>query len=172
MAINLKLITNNIITRTATFLPVIFSVSMCYAEDCTYDQSAQIMQLQTIAKQHPGGVIDKESNTIHWGSTANSASSVTYGGCDHLGFTVTKNITPSKKLSEPEVLALAIVLAKEYWELSEAKALVTSVSAKAFTREIIDGSVYFNIPNEYYFEFYIEHNPLEGHVSIVWARNF
>lgn len=146
--------------------------STCAADDCTYDQVDQLEQLQTIAKSHPGGVLDKASNTIRWNSPSNTASSITYGGCDHLGFTVRKNIASARKLTEPDVLALATSLAKEYWAPSETNVFVAAIAAKSFSRESTEATTYFHVINEYYVEFYIEHNPLEGYVAIAWTRNF
>lgn len=153
-------------------LVILMSVNICYADDCTYDQTAQIELLESIVQSHPGGVLNTETKIINWTSPSASASSVQYGGCEHLVFTITKNLTPSKILSKIEVFELAVVLAREYWAPDDALALSSSISEKTLSHEIMDDSNYYHIPSEFYYSFFIEHNPTKGYVSIEWARNF
>lgn len=154
------------------FFAIMIHNGTSYAEDCTYDQSSQISLLQSIAKSHPGGELDKQSKSIVWNSDLNSASSITYGGCHHLSFSVTKNVSVHNPLRNEELFLLASTLAREYWDKSDANSLSKGIKDKTYTREITAGSMYYNIPHEYYFEFYIEHNPLKAYVTIFWARNF
>jgi hypothetical protein len=152
--------------------PLLFAASVCFADDCTYDQSAQLELLQSIAKRHPGGILDIDAKTLTWSTASSTATSVTYGGCDHLGFKVTKNVSLTKTLTEDEVLDLASTLADVFWEPLEAQALSSAISAKAFNRETVATGIYYQIHNTYYYEFFIEHNQTEGYVAIGWARNF
>lgn len=151
---------------------ILISANICYADDCMYDQEAQVELLESIAKSHPGGVIDLRERTITWSSSLARANSIQYGGCEHLVFIITKNIPKSKKLGEAEIFSLANELAKEYWESDDANALSNSIKDKTITRRSMYGSSYFDIPTEYYYSFYTEYNPLKGYVSIMWARNF
>lgn len=146
------------------------SANTCYAEDCTYDQAAQIVLLESIVKSHSGGVLNKDERIINWSSPLASASSVEYGGCHHLSFTITKNILPSKMLSEVEVFELAAALAKEYWAPDDA--LAFSNFEKAPPQDVMDDSIYYHIPSEFYDQFFIEHNTVKGYVSIRWVRSF
>lgn len=151
---------------------ILISATLCYADDCMYDQDAQIEFLRSITRTHPGGVIDLKEKAITWNSLLASASSIQYGGCEHLGYSVTKNILSSKSYSESEIFALAISLANEYWSPSDAAALNAAVAEKSFTKAVLDNSTFFHIPREYYSEFYIEQNFTAGYVTIVWVRNF
>ena len=152
---------------------VIFSAAnICYADDCTYDQEAQIELLKSIVKSHPGGVLNAKEKIISCSTPSASASSVQYGGCEHLVFTITKNISHSKKLSETEVFVLAGALAREYWAPNDALALSNSITEKTLSKDIMEDSTYYNIPSEFYYSFFIEHNSQKGYVSIEWGRNF
>jgi hypothetical protein len=137
-----------------------------------YDWANQTKVLKAIIKSHPGGVLDKKTNTITWRSSSASATSVQYGGCQHLGFSVTKNISKSKHYSEPEIFSLAISLANEYWRPADAVALTTSISDRTFTNSAVGNSTFFLIPREDYDEFYIEQNFEDGYVTIFWSFSF
>jgi hypothetical protein len=151
---------------------ILISANLCYADDCVYDQDAQIELLKSIAKSHPDGVIDLREKAITWSSPLTSASSIQYGGCEHLGYSVTKNISTSKSYSESEIFTLAITLANEYWSPSDAAALNAAIAEKSFTKAVLNNSTFIHIPREYYSEFYIEQNFTAGYVTIVWVRNF
>ena len=137
-----------------------------------YDQEAQNELIESIAKSHPGGVIDLSTRTITWSSPSASASSIQYGGCEHLGFSITKNIQKSKNYTEAEVFSLAESLAKEYWSQSDSKAFSVAIAEKSFLLMKLESSTFFHIPREYYSEFYIEQNFLAGYVTISWVRNY
>ena len=151
------------------FLVIFISSNICHADDCMYDQAAQIEFLKSILKSLPGGVLNLKTHTINWTSPTASANSIQYGGCEHLGFSITKNIPKSKKYTEAEVFSLVESLAKEYWSQSDSKALSVAIAERSFSLMTVENSTFFHIPREYYSEFHIEQNFTAGFVAVRWV---
>ncbi|NQD36482.1 hypothetical protein HPT27_05540 [Permianibacter sp. IMCC34836] len=78
-------------------LPIGFMVlSAVSADDCTYDTGNQRLKLTEIATQHSGAAVSFDDMTASWNEIDGSKVSVTYGGCDHLGFSIRRSFPKGK----------------------------------------------------------------------------
>ena len=154
------------------FLAIAFFASGTVHAECTYDESVQLKRILSLAQQ-VNGRIGAGGHSVRWREGA-STFEVIYGGCDHLGHTVTRESPASNALAEPELLIVAMRLAQQQWTADEAAMLRDALREQRYTRSQNDGQIVFNLAVPDYFEFAITQQHAHGveRVSVRWARNF
>ena len=154
-----------------------FAVSDAYAEACTYDQDVQIQKLQEIAQQH-NAEPDLPERKLTWTEPDGSRVELSYGGCDHLAYTVRMTLVESPvkdeslAIAETEAMRIAVSLAERFWDKTEHALLKAGVESGQGERKQMADKFLVELPAEHYSEFYIECSLPARFIEIAWVRNF
>ena len=142
--------------------------------DCTYDQPHQVAVLREIASRHPGAAVSDATGTVSWTNEAKTEMSVQFGGCHHLGFTVSATRARDIASPEGETFRVAVELAKGYWDNADSNALESATTSRSFTKETTSTGVLYYMEHDSYDEFVVERELLEGHerITIRWLRSY
>lgn len=154
---------------------LVVSTSMySIATACSYDQERQIVVLRNIAQRFKGSIFNESEKTVSWADAQGKEMRVTYGGCDHLGFTISSAEKRRSELKTGEVFERATVLATDFWDKADAHDLKTALESRAFTVETNHGVTRYWLKHELYDQFTIEHSYSDGRdrVTIFWSRTF
>ena len=155
----------------------ILAVSDAYAETCTYDQDVQIQKLQEIAQQH-NAESDLPGRKLKWTEPDGSHVELSYGGCDHLAYTVRMTLIewPLKyealAMAETEAMRIAVSLAERFWDKTEQALLKAGVESGQGERKQMADKFLVELPAEHYSEFYVEYSLPARFIEIAWVRNF
>ena len=163
--------------KTLLILLAILAVSDTHAEACTYDQDVQLQKLQEIAQQQ-NAELDRSGRKLTWSEPDGSRVELSYGGCDHLAFTVRMTLVESPVkdgtpvMDEAKAMRTAASMAERFWDNVEYALLKTGLESDQVEREQMADKILIELPAEHYSEFYIEYSPSARFVEIAWVRNF
>ncbi len=163
-------------SRRAGWLMVLFasaSLAPTVAHaDCTYDEATQLQRIVSLA-QRVNGQVGAGGHSVRW-REGQTTIEVVYGGCDHLGHSVTRETPAAAPMGEAELLALAERMALEQWAPAEAEMLRNALREQRFTRSQSGAESVLNLSVPDYFEFAITQRHAHGseRVRIHWGRNF
>ena len=152
-------------------LMLMFTASETAAEECIYDQDAQIQKLHEIGHQQKAA-LNLSERTLTWTEPDGRQLTIAYGGCDHLGFTVRMTLPDSAFKNEADAMQVAKSLAQRFWDKAEYEQLNIGLAAGNGKREQMGETVSIQLPAEHYSEFYIEYAIPARFVEIAWVRNF
>lgn len=141
---------------------------------CTYDEADQFEKLQRLADSVEGGEFLRLEKEVRWQDASGRAHTVAYGGCDHLGFKITRRDPAGVQLSDVEVLREAVLLARIPGWMTEDDILERAAETRSYTREESDGAVRFTITGTDYAEIHVESRVAKGYseLSFAWVRDF
>lgn len=143
-------------------------------EGCDYSQEYQQEKLARLADSHDGSELDLDRRVVSWPLENGAKIIYGYGGCTHLGHSVTLVQHLDEIPSEKEALNKAQALANEFWDKSDAEHLKTSLQSKRYTIEKVGLETYYVIEHPDLIEFNVifefQHN--ESRITISSVRNF
>jgi hypothetical protein len=141
---------------------------------CTYDQANQLNKLKRIAAAKANSRLIPAQRQVSWTEKDQTHWTISYGGCAHIGFSVTASRKRAVPMKQDAVLQQAARMAKAFWDPPDADALSAAIAAGKFEKRIAQGSTLYVIPREDYDAFEIEHGFAKGRerISIRWLRSF
>lgn len=130
--------------------------------------------MRELARSVEGGSFKEGEKEVSWRDASGRSFSVVYGGCDHLGFRISRSEPNGVQPSEMKLFKVVVRLAKTQSWGGEHMILGEALEAKNFKRKVSGGKVRYDITGIDYSEMYIESEQTEKSlvVSFGWVRNF
>ncbi len=153
-----------------TFAPPVYAS----VDECTYDQAAQIEKLRKVAAGKPNARVVEAKRQVTWLGKDQTRWTLVYGGCAHLGFSVTSSRMRNQPAKQGEVLRAAVKMAAEFWDSSDAQKLQAAVAGEHFEKRTDGAATRYIISRDDYEEFEVEHvfEKRKESISVHWLRNF
>jgi hypothetical protein len=142
--------------------------------DCTYDQANQLQKLQGIAATKANSRLIEAPRQVIWTGNDRTKWTLTYGGCAHLGFSVTSSRTRARPSKQDEVLQTAVQMAEEFWDPIDAEELRAAIVGRTYERHTAGTATVISIPRQDYDVFEVEHKygkQIEQ-ITVRWSRSF
>jgi hypothetical protein len=170
-------IISSLLLTAATFLPARaapLAQALPPEAACTYDQANQLNKLKRIAAAKANSRLIPAQRQVSWTEKDQTHWTISYGGCAHLGFSVTASSKRTVPMKQDEVLEQARRMAFAFWDPPDSDVLSTAIAARKFEQRIEEGGTLYVIPREDYDAFEIEHNFTNGReqIGIRWLRSF
>jgi hypothetical protein len=141
-------------------------------DSCTYDQDAQREILKAMAAPLPSVVWTTGRDGFGW-SEGDRAFTVSYGGCHHLGLSVSVEWPVDEMPTEDEIFRVGEQTAARFFSSTELALLRQAIGAREWTRKILpDGVDYaLHVPDH---AFYVQTQRSGGalKVTVAWSRTF
>lgn len=137
-------------------------------ENCDYSQEYQKGKLSKIAAAYDGSKLDLEGRVVSWNLKSGGKIIYGYGGCAHIGHSVTLVEHLEKEPSENEIFTKAQALADEFWGKIDASHLKTALQSKKYVIEKVELEKYYVLEHPYLIEFNVifEYQHNESRVTI------
>lgn len=143
-------------------------------DECTYDQSAQLEKLRKVAAGKANARVDADKRQLTWTGKDQTRWTLVYGGCAHLGFTVTASHIRERPAKLGEVLQAAVRMASDFWDPADSQELRSAVTDGRFEKRTDGALTRLIISREDYDKFEIEHEFVKPrqHITVRWLRSF
>lgn len=141
---------------------------------CTYDEADQLAKLASLHTSIAGSSLDETSREVTWTGKDGRKYALTYGGCDHLGHSITVTVPDGIPLTKPELLRFWQALADSYWWSGESAVLKRALDAQQLSSESTGKGVRYDVLGTDYTEMYLESRKDSDAlvISVGWVRTF